>query len=130
MIRRPPRSTRTDTLFPYTTLCRSEHGDRIVEDALRSPHFRDYVRRTGRLCLQFGFSDSGRYVGQLAATFWIERLRLKVAAALARHGLTGVQVVLFSTHGQSVGPGGPPARTTGSASWRVRVWTDWEIAGG
>src|SRR3546814_8996882 len=24
MIRRPPRSTRTDTLFPYTTLCRSE----------------------------------------------------------------------------------------------------------
>src|SRR3546814_2699641 len=26
MIRRPPRSTRTDTLFPYTTLCRS--GDR------------------------------------------------------------------------------------------------------
>src|SRR3546814_1807366 len=24
MIRRPPRSTRTDTLFPYTALCRSE----------------------------------------------------------------------------------------------------------
>src|SRR3546814_15562697 len=23
MIRQPPRSTRTDTLFPYTTLCRS-----------------------------------------------------------------------------------------------------------
>src|SRR3546814_2128405 len=31
MIRRPPRSTRTDTLFPYTTLFRSEpstHGSR------------------------------------------------------------------------------------------------------
>src|SRR3546814_20263990 len=26
MIRRPPRSTRTDTLFPYTTLFRSEFG--------------------------------------------------------------------------------------------------------
>src|SRR3546814_12368814 len=26
MIRRPPRSTRTDTLFPYTTLFRSAHG--------------------------------------------------------------------------------------------------------
>src|SRR3546814_9047315 len=26
MIRRPPRSTRTDTLFPYTTLCRSWRG--------------------------------------------------------------------------------------------------------
>src|SRR3546814_20752589 len=23
MVRRPPRSTRTDTLFPYATLCRS-----------------------------------------------------------------------------------------------------------
>src|SRR3546814_8072935 len=27
MIRRPPRSTRTDTLFPYTTLFRSQGGD-------------------------------------------------------------------------------------------------------
>src|SRR3546814_8548667 len=27
MIRRPPRSTRTDTLFPYTTLFRSEGQD-------------------------------------------------------------------------------------------------------
>src|SRR3546814_7200514 len=26
MIRRPPRSTRTDTLFPYTTLFRSPYG--------------------------------------------------------------------------------------------------------
>src|SRR3546814_14561761 len=26
MIRRPPRSTRTDTLFPYTTLFRSRGG--------------------------------------------------------------------------------------------------------
>src|SRR3546814_2611928 len=27
MIRRPPRSTRTDTLFPYTTLFRSQPAD-------------------------------------------------------------------------------------------------------
>src|SRR3546814_16105314 len=27
MILRPPRSTRTDTLFPYTTLCRSHRVD-------------------------------------------------------------------------------------------------------
>src|SRR3546814_5296664 len=27
MIRRPPRSTRTDTLFPYTTLFRSAYKD-------------------------------------------------------------------------------------------------------
>src|SRR3546814_2020048 len=32
MIRRPPRSTRTDTLFPYTTLFRS--GDRVHQVGL------------------------------------------------------------------------------------------------
>src|SRR3546814_1324018 len=31
MSRRPPRSTRTDTLFPYTTLFRSPIGDDIRE---------------------------------------------------------------------------------------------------
>src|SRR3546814_4549656 len=32
MIRRPPRSTRTDTLFPYTTLFRSIWGDIALYD--------------------------------------------------------------------------------------------------
>src|SRR3546814_2680583 len=31
MIRRPPRSTRTDTLFPYTTLFRSVYGPGLEE---------------------------------------------------------------------------------------------------
>src|SRR3546814_6779095 len=31
MIRRPPRSTRTDTLFPYTTLFRSANGSASAE---------------------------------------------------------------------------------------------------
>src|SRR3546814_21152798 len=35
MIRRPPRSTRTDTLFPYTTLFRSLVGD-ITNDSVSS----------------------------------------------------------------------------------------------
>src|SRR3546814_5245243 len=33
MIRRPPRSTRTDTLFPYTTLFRSREIPRPRQDA-------------------------------------------------------------------------------------------------
>src|SRR3546814_6720944 len=33
MIRRPPRSTRTDTLFPYTTLFRSDRPEADVDDA-------------------------------------------------------------------------------------------------
>src|SRR3546814_1341919 len=41
MIRRPPRSTRTDTLFPYTTLFRSvghEVGDGFLHDARAFDH--------------------------------------------------------------------------------------------
>src|SRR3546814_9852557 len=36
-IRRPPRSTRTDTLFPYTTLCRSDFRSPRSHPALRHP---------------------------------------------------------------------------------------------
>src|SRR3546814_13494047 len=38
MIRRPPRSTRTDTLFPYTTLFRS-YGT-VALALTHQPHFR------------------------------------------------------------------------------------------
>src|SRR3546814_20239252 len=34
MIRHPPRSTRTDTLFPYTTLCRSVVCNEITKTAV------------------------------------------------------------------------------------------------
>src|SRR3546814_20567397 len=50
MIRRPPRSTRTDTLFPYTTLFRSNlsraHAARVHRD--------DLVIETGEATLIFG----------------------------------------------------------------------------
>src|SRR3546814_1150672 len=47
MIRRPPRSTRTDTLFPYTTLFRSlahhesnpsKYADKIMHSSVRKHH--------------------------------------------------------------------------------------------
>src|SRR3546814_12892280 len=46
MIRRPPRSTRTDTLFPYTTLFRSlARGDgAVVAEALLEPDLRRMAR--------------------------------------------------------------------------------------
>src|SRR3546814_13446556 len=47
MIRRPPRSTRTDTLFPYTTLFRSAGGDvlafKIGHAVDATAFYRDYV---------------------------------------------------------------------------------------
>src|SRR3546814_20122225 len=47
MIRRPPRSTRTDPRFPYTTLFRSQDGERkIAEDAIQGI-VRYYTRESG-----------------------------------------------------------------------------------
>src|SRR3546814_3456292 len=48
MIRRPPRSTRTDTLFPYTTLFRSAWAviHRNVDAALKAANIVD--RASGR----------------------------------------------------------------------------------
>jgi phosphoenolpyruvate carboxylase len=85
-----------------------ERGERVLEEALRSPHYRDYLRAQGRLCLQFGYSDSGRYVGQPAASYLAERLKIRLAELLRRHGLEGIELVLFDTHGESIGRGGHP----------------------
>src|SRR3546814_985212 len=54
MIRRPPRSTRTDTLFPYTTLFRSPDINQGVDrkkaehQALVEETIIDSVQKTGR----------------------------------------------------------------------------------
>src|SRR3546814_18925990 len=40
MIRRPPRSTRTDTLFPYTTLFRSRYPTMSSHDQTMARQFR------------------------------------------------------------------------------------------
>src|SRR3546814_1141576 len=57
MIRRPPRSTRTDTLFPYTTLFRS---DGQAQPHLH-PHRRQWHDRPGgRLARVEGRSADGR----------------------------------------------------------------------
>src|SRR3546814_6095694 len=54
MRRRPPRSTRTDTLFPYTTLFRSRHHrllhlvDRQRADQAARPDRRLVAERLGR----------------------------------------------------------------------------------
>src|SRR5579863_434730 len=85
-----------------------ERGERVIEEALKSPHYRAYLHRQGRLAVQFGFSDSGRFIGQMAATFRIERLRLRLAQLVERHGLHKLEVILFNTHGESIGRGGHP----------------------
>src|SRR3546814_16735290 len=58
MIRRPPRPTRTETRFPYTTLFRSpcvEVGWRLA----RPFWGRGYASEGAREALRFGFADFG-----------------------------------------------------------------------
>src|SRR3546814_1660653 len=56
MIRRPPRSTRTDTLFPYTTLFRSLPAQHGARGEIRRPRSRA-AAETGRSC---GDGDADR----------------------------------------------------------------------
>jgi phosphoenolpyruvate carboxylase len=100
----------------FETASALEHGATVLDEALRSPHYREYLKTTGRLALQFGYSDSGRYVGQLAASYLIERLRLKIGETLAKHNILDVEVILFDTHGESIGRGSHP----GSLSDRLK----------
>src|SRR3546814_2206738 len=59
MIRRPPRSTRTDTLFPYTTLFRSLGPDAVGmyydagDDSSIEAAISETVKRFGRLDILF-----------------------------------------------------------------------------
>src|SRR3546814_12602937 len=62
MIRRPPRSTRTDTLFPYTTLFRSRRNPEIcirlillAEVVQDEVHERGRFREAGALKLKLSF---------------------------------------------------------------------------
>src|SRR3546814_19547419 len=60
MLRRPPRSTRTDTLFPYTTLFRSDKGLITARAAATSatslashcllPHASSEIAMAWRMC--------------------------------------------------------------------------------
>src|SRR3546814_16550118 len=59
MIRRPPRSTRTDTLFPYTTLFRSDSpyvGKVDVDHARTLDDVGDTANGTGQYIVSLGES--------------------------------------------------------------------------
>src|SRR3546814_8764964 len=73
MIRRPPRSTRTDTLFPYTTLFRSRGqaefgiGQLLFEEAARVALCQMAVDRAHRQRFVAGFREPGSDTGKAGA---------------------------------------------------------------
>src|SRR3546814_18575954 len=93
MIRRPPRSTRTDTLFPYTTLFRSRECDRLgVEIAARdNAAVAEHERIVGdRVRL-----DAQRLAGAAEKVeAGTEHLRLAAQAVWVLHAFVAVRVAL------------------------------------
>ncbi|WP_374656284.1 phosphoenolpyruvate carboxylase [Dongia sp.] len=85
-----------------------ERGIRVIDECLQNPAFAAYVRQRGRLCIQTGFSDAGRHLGQTVAAISVEWLRLKLAELLRQRGFDDVELVIFDTHGESIGRGGHP----------------------
>src|SRR3546814_3608414 len=98
MIRRPPRSTRTDTLFPYTTLFRSGDDFVVVEDerlAKEVAQQRDAKRRETRLVNQADnrmediMAQMGEGSGQLSLPLII-KADVQGSVQALRESLTGL----------------------------------------
>lgn len=100
-----------------------ERGGRLVERLLEEEAFVAYIRRRGRIAIQCGFSDSGRFMGQIAADLGIERLHILVSRALAARRITDVEVVVFNTHGESMGRGAHPGRFAERLDYLMTPWT-------
>src|SRR3546814_20300425 len=77
MIRRPPRDTRTDTLFPYTTLFRSIIAFLHIAQALKQAHL-PVTAETGTACPRHGIqSDQAGIYGSGKYPFGAQTLRIR-----------------------------------------------------
>lgn len=106
----------------FETEAALEHGGRFLDALLAEPAYQAYVRGRGRLAIQTGFSDAGRFVGQIPAALAIERLQGRLAQAMAANGLTDVSALIFNTHGESMGRGAHPASFADRLEWPLSPW--------
>ena len=99
-----------------------ETGGRFIERLLEEPEFLDYVKQRGYLSIQLGFSDAGRFIGQVAADMAIERIHNLIARALAAKG-ADVDLLIFNTHGESMGRGAWPGTFEQRFDHLLTPWT-------
>ena len=99
-----------------------EHGGRFLDSLLSEEIYRDYARLRGRVAIQTGFSDAGRFIGQVPASLAIERLHGRLAEAMAANGLGDVAALIFNTHGEGMGRGAHPASFRDRLSWPLSPW--------
>ncbi|HOB14690.1 MAG TPA: phosphoenolpyruvate carboxylase, partial [Novosphingobium sp.] len=99
-----------------------EHGGRFLDALLAEPAYRDYARLRGRVSIQTGFSDAGRFVGQIPAALAIERLQGRLSEAMQANGLSDVAALVFNTHGESMGRGAHPGSFSDRLAWPLSPW--------
>lgn len=83
-----------------------EHGASMMAQLFEFDVVTDYIRRRRRVAIQTGFSDAGRFMGQLAANLAIERLQIKMLDLCADTFGSDAELLIFNTHGESLGRGG------------------------
>ena len=107
-------------------------GGRVVEKMLSIPVYRDYVERRGVFAVQTGFSDAGRFMGQIPATLAVERLQSHLSRemerAAERYGLRDIQTIVFNTHGEGLGRGGHPGTIADRADYVMSPWARHQFA--
>jgi phosphoenolpyruvate carboxylase len=106
----------------FETEAALEHGGRFLDALLAEPAYREYVRRRDRVAIQTGFSDAGRFVGQIPASLAIERLQGRLSEAMEANGLTDVAALIFDTHGESMGRGAHPSSFRDRLEWPLSPW--------
>ena len=100
-----------------------EHGGRFLDALLAEEAYQSYARKRGRVSIQTGFSDAGRFVGQIPASLAIERLQGRLAEAMKNNGLADVAALIFNTHGESMGRGAHPDSIADRLAWPLSPWT-------
>src|SRR3546814_13414005 len=130
MIRRPPRSTRTDTLFPYTTLFRSrlpavyQRRSLNRRGKLLTPPSPTSRKRSGR-CRGLA-CGSGR-TGRLGRERWLAHAEAHLVRLLAEflraHDPTAISpeaAILDANHRVVAAPQEMHDRKIGTTAWKER----------
>ncbi len=100
-----------------------ERGGRFLERLLQEEEYRKYIQARGRISIQLGFSDSGRFMGQIAADLAIERLHILLARALKTYKIKNVEALIFNTNGESMGRGGYAGPIEDRLHHLITPWT-------
>ena len=105
-----------------------DRSRRILDVLLSQPVYQKYARGRGRTSIQAGFSDAGRFMGQIPATLAIERLQGHFADIIDKHGLNDLQAVVFNTHGESMGRGNHQRGFSDRTLYALSPWARHQFA--